>query len=188
MNRSLRPIGVIAALSMCFWLALGAGHAFADDSEDDEDFSRSGLYFGLNGVGGLGVDRRVDPAELSGGGGLNARIGSRESERLSWELELEWVMFPERDTNDLTVGINGKFYFAENRWQPYVVLGAGSKTTVQAGPGSNDTDWGFRMGGGLDYYLTRHWALNSECVYLVGVGSQLRREYGSFSLGAIYRF
>jgi len=188
MNRSLRPIGVIAALSMCFWLALGAGLAFADDSEDDEDFARTGVYFGLNGVGGLGVDRRFDPTELSGGGGLNARFGSRESERLSWELEFEWLMFPDPEINNLTFGINGKFYFAEQRWQPYVVLGAGSKTVLRSGPAPNNTDWGFRMGGGLDYYLTRHWALNTECVYVVGVGGELRLEYGSFSLGAIYRF
>jgi len=189
MNRSLRPIGVIAALSMWMWFALGSGLAFAADDDDDEaDYARPGVYVGMNGVVALNVNRRGPENLLAPGGGINVRFGSRESERLSWEIEMEWVDAPKWNQNNLTFGINGKFYFTEKRWQPYAVFGAGSKTVFRGGPAPNNTDWGFRMGGGIDYYLTKHWALNSENVYVVGVGGELRLEYASFSLGAIYRF
>lgn len=184
MNRSPRPIGIIVALSMMFVLFPGPG--FADD-DDESEFSRPGIYLGLNGVGALGVDRRGSSNELAGGGGVNIRAGSRESAILSWEFEFEWVDLPDENDNSLTYGINAKFYFAEKRLQPYMILGAGGGTRFQKDIGRN-TDWNFRMGGGLDYYLTKHWALNSENVYVVGVGSLLRQEYASFSLGAIYRF
>ena len=190
MNRSSRPIRVIAALfSLLAFAAFAPSAAFADEHDEDEDhgdFGRPGIYFGLNAVAGMNVDRRGPGDEVSGGGGLNARFGSRETELLAWEFEFEWVAFDQIDYGAWAYGINAKFFFSEDRLQPYVVIGAGGMTRKDET--GSATDWGFRLGGGGDYYLSDHWALNTEFVYMVGVGGVLERDYGSFSVGAVYRF
>ena len=186
MNRSSRPIRAIAALfSLLAFAAFAPGAAFADEHDEDEDhgdYGRPGIYLGLNAVAGLNVDRRGPGDEVSGGGGLNARFGSRENELLAWEFQFEWVAFDQIDYGAWAYGVNAKFFFSEDRIQPYVVIGAGGMTRKDET--GSATDWGFRLGGGGDYYLSEHWALNTEFVYMVGVGGVLERDYASFSVGA----
>ena len=192
MNRSSRPIGVIAALLMS--LVLVPGLVLADENDDGEkqkkegDWGRPGIYLGFNGMGALNVDRRGSDNDLTGGGGFNARVGSREGPVLAWEFIVEWTILDGGVPNSIyDYGINAKFFFSEDILQPYIVLGAGGETRTYAGK-PHRTDWGFRMGAGADFYLTEHWALNSEYSYVVGVGKLLKQEHGSFSLGVIYRF
>lgn len=191
MHRSLRPIGLVAAALLC--ASLGPGVANADDEEDEAlEYDRPGVYAMVHVVGGIDVDRRNNPpgdgqTHLAGAAGYALRLGSRETERLAWELEFENLFADGTSTQLYTYGLNGKFYFLEERTQPYLVLGANGHTVLRSGE-HRKTDWGFRMGGGTDFYLTKRWALNAEFTYVVGVGDLLREEYASFALGALYRF
>jgi hypothetical protein len=189
MHRSLRPIGLIATTALILSVAspFAPGCAAAEEDEEALEYARPGVYAMFDVVGGVNVDRRNNETDLSGGAGYNLRVGSRETERLAWELEFEQFI-PDGTANQVFwYGLNGKFFFLEERTQPYVVLGAGGQTRLHEGE-KRRTDWGFRMGGGVDYYLTKRWALNFEAVYVVGVGDLLRQEYASFGLGALYRF
>jgi len=190
MHRSLRPIGLVATFALCLSLAVPiAPRTAAADDEDDEalEYARPGVYAMINVIGGLDVDRRNNQTDLAGGAGYNLRLGSRESERLAWELEFEQFIPDGTSSQVFTYGLNGKFYFMEERLQPYVVLGANGQTRLRDGE-SRKTDWGFRMGAGLDYYLTKRWALNMENTYVAPVGDLLRQEYASFAVGVLYRF
>jgi len=186
MHRSLRPIGLIAAITAC--LALVSTLAPDVGLADDEEYGQPGLYAMFHAVGGLDVDRRFAENQTRGGGGFNTRIGSRESERLAWEFEFEWLIFDGVSDGVWTYGINGKFYFSEARLQPYLVLGANGMTRKHQNRSGHATDWGFRSGLGADYYLNEKWALNLETSYIAGVGDLLRREYASFGLGVLYKF
>jgi hypothetical protein len=190
MHRSLRPIGLIAtpALLVALVASLAPGAARADDDDDaDLLYSRPGGYAMLHVMGGVDVDRRNDQTNLAGGAGYQVRVGARETEQLAWEIEFEHFMSEGTDDHAFAYGVNGKFYFMEEVLQPYLVLGAGGYTRLREGE-SRKTDWGFRMGAGLDLYFTKRLALNMEHTYVAGVGDLLRQEYGSFALGLLYRF
>lgn len=186
MHRSLRPIGLVFSTIVLVSLALVATAGTA--TAEDEEYGKLGAYVMFNPVGGLDVNLRPDPADLQGGGGFNTRLGWRETERLAWEVEFEWVIFDGVDDSVWTYGLNGKFYFTQGRIQPYLVLGANGMTRKAENRDAHFTDWGFRTGLGYDYYLTEKWAVNLECTYVAGVGDLLYRDYASFSLGAMYRF
>ncbi len=190
MHRSTRPIGLIATTAFCLTLAasLAPGHALADDEEEEDvEYGRPGPYVMVHVMGGLDVDRRGRNTDLAGGAGYILRFGSRETERLAWELAFEQFIPDGTSSQAFTYGLNGKFFFAEDRWQPYIVLGANGHTRLRDGE-SRKTDWAFRMGAGLDFYVSEKWALNMEHTYVAGVGDLLRQEYGSFALGFLYRF
>ncbi len=194
MHRSTRPIGLIATTIFCLILALVVpGLAFAQDDEEEEyedeiDYGRPGVYAMVHIMGGVDVDRRIeDDTQLTGGAGYILRVGSRETPRLAWEVAFEQFVLDGTSSQSFTYGLNGKYYFTQNRWQPYLVLGANGRTMLREGA-HRQTDWSFRMGGGLDFYLTEKWALNLESTYVAGVGDLLYQEYGSFALGVLYRF
>ena len=189
MHRSLRPIGLIAITALCLSMSSTLAPDFARADEDDEalEYGRPGAYAMLHVMGGIDVDRRRGETNLAGGAGYNLRLGSRESERLAWELEFEQFISDGANDQAFTYGINGKFYFMEEAIQPYIVLGANGHTRLREGE-KRRTDWGFRMGGGVDFYLTKKWALNMEHTYVAAVGDLLRQEYASFALGVLYRF
>ena len=53
---------------------------------------------------------------------------------------------------------------------------------------SRDSDWGFRGGGGVDFYVSPHIALDIEISYMWGVGDVWQEDYTSFGAGVTYRF
>ena len=76
------------AVALCLPLLLGAP-ALADDDEDGEaDYTRPGLYLGLNGLSAIANFNR--PFELHPTGGLNGRIGWRGDEYIAQEIEFAW--------------------------------------------------------------------------------------------------
>lgn len=193
MHRSTRPIGLIPTSPAGQYLfcivasAIVAVLAAAPAIAEDEEYGRTGAYARVGVVGGVDVDRRTNDTATAGGAGFNVWFGSREGPRLAWEIGVEGLLSDGTNDSAWNYGIAGKFYFSEGRLQPYLVFGAGGYTRLRDGE-KRRTDWGFRPGLGLDFYLTEKWALTGEGAYVVGVGDLLRQEYASFSLGVLYRF
>jgi hypothetical protein len=173
---------MMVPLLLC-WLVVPA----AADDEEALQYNRTGVYLGFSAVGALGLDRTTGSVLTEGGGGLNVRAGTRESARLAYEAEFEWVMLSQRENNNYVYGINTKFFFMDERLQPFMVLGANGMTQTRVNEASQ-TDWGFRFGAGTDYYLTKRIAATFEVSYILGVGQVFERDYLSFGLGAVYRF
>lgn len=175
-------------------LMLGHGAALADDDEDEEpDYARTGAY--VRGAAQVAiwsslagfppapqVNWQPDP-------GIEVALGWRNSERLALEVVFEWVI-NHNDVSDGSwlLGANGKFFFLEDRIQPYIVLGANGMWAKIPGGLSFRNDWAFRNGVGVDYYLTNHWALTGESAFVWGVGDLWKNYFVTVSLGAMYRF
>jgi hypothetical protein len=169
--------------------------SFADDEDGAEgiDYARRGLYAGGHVL--LGSTRSDHPfgsdAELDWdtAGGIDLLVGWRESERLAYELQFDWLMSRDGiEYGNWAFGANMKYFFMEERWQPYFLSGVnGLVAKVKNGSGSH-FDWGFRHGVGLDYYLSENIALSVQSTFMWGVGNLWKHYYLTGGLGLTYRF
>lgn len=160
---------------------------------EDTDYSRSGWYV----LGGLEVawssssdafphvPRQswvADPA-------VDMALGWRENKRLALEIEFEWIPSHEGiEYGSWLFGANGKFFFREDRIQPYLVLGANGFWAKPPGAREHEVDWGFRNGLGVDYYVSEKWALNFESSFVWGVGNVWKNYFLETGIGIVYRF
>ncbi len=196
MNRNPSPQRISLALFFpCMLLMASPG--FAQDDEGGEGFSRPGWYVGAAVIGAL-TNFRDTPGDVENSAGLNARVGYRANSFAALEAELEWVSPFEEQLDGSTraeyrayaIGLNGKFYFREASIQPYALVGVSVLIVSESVGGTKrrDSDWGFRGGGGVDFYVSQHVALNIEVTYMWGVGDVWQRDYTSFGAGVTYRF
>ena len=175
-------------------LALGLSlPALAHDPEFAPDYSRSGLYVAGGGYMALtssGADfPQAETTTWEPGPSLDFRVGWREHERLALEIDAGWV--PSTDGSEYAnwlLGVNTKFYFAEERLQPYLLLGAGAMWSRPPGAPASRVDWAFRHGIGVDYYLNHHWALSAETSFVWGAGELWKNYLLALNLAAVYRF
>jgi opacity protein-like surface antigen len=158
---------------------------------DEEDYARTGVY-----VGGYGIvdftrngdtDRGYGSENTMIGGGANLRLGWRESPSLAYELEVEWI----DSTGDtaygtLVWGANARFYLLDQAIQPYVLMGVNGMTAKALS--NRDTDWAFRHGLGVDFYLTENIAVGAEGTFLWGTGRFWKQYHLTAGLGVLYRF
>ncbi|MBW2231668.1 MAG: porin family protein [Deltaproteobacteria bacterium] len=183
-----RPWILIIALLVCLAVPVAA----QEESEEEPDYARSGPYVGGTFNIGLVSSKAfpgTSPISWEPYPGIDARLGWRESERFALEIEFEWLASTDGIAyGSWAIGVNGKFYFAEERIQPYMVLGANGMWAKVPGAADSDVDWAFRNGIGLDYYLTENWAINGETSFVWGVGEIWKYYYLTFGVGAIYRF
>lgn len=179
-------ISIIALLACMAWPAA------AQDADAEIDYARQGMYVGGTLQVGLVSSETIfgiSEPSWKPYPGLDLRLGWRESERFAIEIEFEWLASTKSiDLGNWALGVNGKFYFAEQRIQPYLVLGANGMWVNVPGQPTSEVDWAFRNGIGVDYYLTENWALNGETSFVWGVGEIWKYYTLNFSLGAIYRF
>lgn len=185
-------LSFLAFLAPAALLAPAAALA-QEDEEEEPDFARSGPY--VRGSAQLALSTSMDgflvapPVDWQPDFGVDLTLGWRNSERLALEAELEWIT--NRDGigfGSWLFGVNGKFFFLEERVQPYMVLGAGAMWTKMPGALGFIDDWAFRNGLGVDYYLDEHWALTGETTFVWGVGDLWKNYFMTFSVGAQYRF
>ncbi len=183
---------LLQACCVVLLLAPIAGHA-ADDEAEEADFSRDGAYVRASGQVAWTTSQQGFPVPLLVSWepefGLDVTLGWRNSERIGVETEFEWITNTEgAEYGSWLLGANLKYYVLKDRIQPYLIGGInGTWTKV---PGATDSlyDWSFRNGIGVDYYLTRHWALSSETTFVWGVGDLWNNYFLTFGVGAMYRF
>lgn len=182
-----------------------------------DDFARFGPYLGLNAAYGfplfeeqlqdalgpiLGPDTQLDASW-----GLNTRLGLRLLSFLAVEAQYEWMDnfqikpsapgIPDVQLSGNIFTGNLKLYIPIRRVQPYLLAGFGF-AMYDAGGAADDMFFAGRVGGGLDVYLTKHWALNAEATALLTasdlgeIGGSTEAldglHYVSASLGLMYRF
>lgn len=202
-GRPRSPLGsaatlVLAVASASSWLA---GRAVADSGA--EAFDRSGPYLGLSGVYAL---ESFDDSEFKfdDSAGVNLRFGYRAFPNLSFELAYEWlegfdstsgpVGEGEREYDTHLITANAKILGMNGRYQPYALVGGGVLVVNIEHVGELPKPWvvyaGFaaRFGGGVDVYLSRHFAINLEGTYVVPAARVKDQQYGTLGLGFQYRF
>ena len=182
------------SIALAFLVAT-AVHAEAPP-EEEEDFSRQGLYLGVYGVYALNAYRNTGK-DYGNSPGANFRLGYRGNEWFAMEAVLEWIHRfenhgPDVQTRTLIGGVNVKGYPLQGRFQPYGLIGVNGYGIKSAHKKSNedfhDADWGFRFGIGLDIYANRNWVVGLESSYVLGAGELWDADYASFGVGLQYRF
>jgi hypothetical protein len=186
MTRTAFALGSLIAL--CLSLP-----AQAHDPDFAADYSRSGLYVGGSGFFALTSSSagfsNAETLSWQPDPSLDFRIGWREHERLAMEIDLGWL--PSSDGieyGNWLLGMNVKFYLAEDRVQPYLLVGAGAMWARPPGALSSQVDWAFRQALGVEYYIDHHWALTAETGFVWGVGKIWKNYFMTLNVGALYRF
>lgn len=122
---------------------------------------------------------------------------------------------PGSDARDFTLDggtatLNALAYFPMGRFQPHILIGLGgmwaqlrTSNSVDEICGPNDEYWFcqpvyrqlghsgsfvMKFGGGLDYYVTRDWALVVDAAYVLPFGNLEDLRYVSFNWGFLFNF
>ncbi len=199
------------SLAVTIGSVLAAIPGLAQDSTPD--YARPGPYLGV-GVAIASFTDLEQSAEdalldlgyvfdvtVDTGVGADIRGGYRISRYAAIEAEFEILpsidasipgtRFAEIDFFALTA--NAKFFPITGRIQPFALVGLGVlhgevKDTLGFDISDTVADLAFRVGGGLDVYITEHVALTAGVTYLRGTGDVSDSSYISTSIGAQYRF
>jgi opacity protein-like surface antigen len=197
---------VSGALLLCASLAAAEG-------PPDDRFSREGGYLGLGSLFSFEIFQESDLQSQNSvlhanvhqpGYGLNLRGGWRHSPHLATELLLDVIV--DRDytingndseTREIAGSFNVKVPFMTQRVQPYAAAGLGVLYTKIANTTTNDSVRFMLRGAlGLDVYVTEHWVINTEAVYMYPTGKahvdlnsgKVRLDTVSVGAGFAYRF
>ena len=134
----------------------------------------------------------TDEIEFDNSWGLNGRFGYRCHSRFSIEAEVEWTNGFEAhinkessgkvgttDLEPIVVTTNAKIYLLTGRIQPFVLAGVGlmraefkeRDTTPDPVPDGKKqryrkTRFTMKVGGGVDYYLTKNVVLSLDVDYV----------------------
>jgi len=195
MNRKPAPLCASVAFFLPIFLLI-ASPGSAQDEEEGDIYSRKGGYVSVRGVYAEIIHR--DPKNTTENtGGVAVILGFRTNSFAAIELNFEQLRAyaefgpePANHERSYAIGVNGKFFMMNGRLQPYAIAGANvlilNKTT--ATDAENNSDWGFRGGAGMDFYLSQTIALNVEVTYMWGVGDVWQQDYLSVGAGVMYRF
>lgn len=192
--RTLAAAALLASL-------IAAGCASASPAEESADgssgFARPGVYLGAYGIQSFEKfhtgDSQIDTGHSDFGVGL--KVGYRATPCAAVEVIAESVKGFEvsdgtldSDLDILNFGISGKYYFLEDRFQPYVLGGVGLSRADVSDFDFDDDTWFLRGGVGVDVYLTTGFALFAEADYnrMMGGGSDLH--HIDLQAGLLFRF
>ncbi len=204
---------MIMVLSSIFILGLLiTGGAWAQ-----EDYGRSGTYFGL----GLTKSQQDFPdledngisLEWEDSTGFDARLGSHINKHLAMEVEFlynsgfegEATVFGygysapviDADVSLWTIFGNLKGYLATGKVQPYGVIGCGlsfAKTDLKASSyGASESesynDVSIKIGAGIDFYTTNNVAIFFEVAHVIGGTDDLEdMDFSPITLGVMCRY
>ncbi len=157
------------------------------------------VSYGDKGVYGIvaGVVAAEDFKERLGGSvdnslGFDVRAGYRWHPNFATELGFEWLNEfegkkggPSIEGWSLTA--NSKAFLSTGRFQPFGILGLGIYSAESSGAGSSldETEFGVRVGGGFNLFLTQSIALNGEGAYNFATGDLDDLRYTSFTWGVL---
>ncbi len=184
-------LGLVATV-LCVATLSFAGVALAAEAEEKApDYVRDGWYLGGQWNMGFPHGGAVDASQ-----GLSAYVGWRFLKYWGMDFQYEWqngfVTPGISDTNAHVITLNTRAYLPFGRFQPFVLAGVGLfQTTIRDGAGvTTDSlgDFAGRLGGGIDFYLTRNWVLEGSATYVLPAGDQNDQRYLSLGAGLQYRF
>ena len=187
--------------ALCLSLALTACASTGDGWDDygfegEDDFARPGTYVGASAVMGMEQFRDLGPLSASNSGvGVGLRVGQRIDPRFAMEVAADRVPGYElslggasADLDVTSVAVQGKYFFTEDRVQPYALLGAGwTRMEIDATHDDNSEAF-FRAGVGVDVYLSREVALFGEATYNLPTGDLKEEQHVDIQLGLLFRF
>jgi opacity protein-like surface antigen len=201
----------LAALAITA-VALNAPVACAQDDDerspysvapgDPEDFARAGAFVGLGFNWQVpGFQGELRDQGYGNSWGFNARGGYRFYDWLAAEAIVEYAdkFGPNAlgasgdNLSLLSTTVNGKFIIPLERFQPYLSAGIGF-LYADEGEGFvdsvEDRDFGFvgRLGGGIDFYLTRHWSIFVDNSWTMSTDNTEDLYFYSLGGGARYNF
>jgi opacity protein-like surface antigen len=183
MMRTLRAMGLAAAM-----LAMPAMAAAAEDDNPK-------LYGTLGGLWAIDAFDIDSTANAQNSYGLDTRVGYRFHENLAAELQYQWAARFETTQGGVQLGTiathtgtaNIKAGLMATAFQPYLLFGVGV-VNGQRDPGRDVTEFGLRVGGGLQWFVTRNVGFYGELTYVQPFGSL--RDFASVPIGfgAAFRF
>lgn len=187
MLRTIKKNSILWFATAAF-VAMALPAAAQDDGETD--FSREGPYLGLSGsfVGDLSTDN----LRTSDTGGVEIRLGVRLVPEMALEIGGDWAHLSGRNPWSTFVAL--KLYVMEifdeenqgGRVQPYFVSTAGVISGELSK--SKDPSASFKLGLGLDYWLTEDIAVVVQGAYNFNSGDASRYKTVTGSLGVNWRF
>jgi opacity protein-like surface antigen len=204
----------ILAISVALACLLGAAAYAQDDGAadaPDDEFSRTGCYLGLAGAVAFSIsaeDKLEDVtgsnADVSESLGLHARVGCRSS-WIGAEIHFEWAegfdakaAGSEFEVEGWALTLDGKLYPIgpmesrlprwARRFQPFATIGFGG-LIIEEPSFIDDWEFAFRLGGGLDVYVTKNVAITVDATYVLPVSVTLDDlDYVSVGWGVLLRF
>jgi len=179
--------------------------AFSQEEQEESGYSRSGVYLGANVVGAsyVRIDQIDDGLDVDEVVGFSAYGGYRANPVLALEMQFEMLTKADLDLDgagkigDLTMWTltgNMKIFLWPERFQPYVLVGLGAmqidfEDSTGLVSDEADTNFVYRFGAGLDFYITEHIVASVGANYLLPAGSDLEDlDYVSYGGGIQYRF
>jgi hypothetical protein len=165
--------------------------AAAGDDEVGADYSRPGGYVGVG--GSFAVESFSGHGGHSDSGSLIFRAGFRGLPNFGVELlgevlpEFDGRGSADNDVSAFAVTANGKLLLPLGRVEPFLMAGIGILDVDEEDRSRRD-DFAFRGAGGLDVYLSPHWALYGEAAYLLPAGDVDDFDYATFGAGFFVRF
>jgi outer membrane immunogenic protein len=146
-------------------------------------YNWTGFYIGVNGGGGFGTSRwdTIGSFDISGGLvggtiGYNYQVGQAV---LGIEGDIDWANINGNKTSACAAGCNtsdswlstvrGRIGYAADRFLPYVTGGAAFgdiQASVPGFAGSNTTNAGWTLGGGLEFAVAPRWTVKGEYLYV----------------------
>ena len=153
----------------------------------DVDYARPAWYVSVSGSFDVHLfENEIENAfdgiiDVKNAWGIDVKIGRRVLKWLSLEAEYEYVNGFDINVEDITIFKipantltgNIKLHYPIQRFIPYVTAGIGGtwyniKDQFGLGIGfESGTAFAGRVGGGLDIFLTEHWAINANYTFVL---------------------
>jgi opacity protein-like surface antigen len=164
------------------------------------EFSEPGLYVGGALKYGFEDFDDLDPDESNDGDesvGLGVRAGYRIAPWIGAELEYEYFDDYDvavADVNVQSLMLQGKAYPFTGRLQPYALGGIGMVSSDLDFDESSldetfdETEFAWRLGAGLDFYLIEFLPLFVELAYTWPTNDLDELQYWTGAIGAYFRF
>jgi len=192
----LRRLSTVVALFFSLAVTSWGGVALAVGPDESGPYLGFGVGFGFNNfedTGSVGIDP---------GYGFDAWGGYKFNKWVAAELQLEYlngfktsVSFLDLDAQAVTFGANLKAFplasVLGHQIQPFLLAGPGfSWFGFDAGSFGRADGLGFsaRFGGGIDFYVTEHVALQVSSSYVLTTGDVDGLDYVSLVAGIQYKF
>lgn len=124
------------------------------------------------------------------GHGISLRMGFRMARYAALELEGDWIsgLGINDDPWNLTVNLKGIYPLGpDDRYQPFLVVGGGIMSFSRAGDTKSNLQGAYRVGGGLDYFVTRNWVAQAVVTFVGGAANK-SINYTTVKAGVTYVF